>query len=90
MEDDAALAAGAQHLLVDNQPPERLAAWARTAGPGIEIQASGGITPESARRYAVAGATLISIGSLTHSARAAAMRCELTVAPLPSLASRAV
>lgn len=82
----AALEAGARHLLVDNQPPERLAAWARSAGRGVEIQASGGIAPESARRYAEAGATLISIGALTHSAPAAAIRSEIV---LPAAARRA-
>jgi nicotinate-nucleotide pyrophosphorylase (carboxylating) len=72
-----ALAAGVTHLLVDNQPPERLAAWARRAGPAVTIQASGGITLENARRYADAGANLIAIGALTHSAPAAPIRCEI-------------
>ncbi len=76
---DAALAAGVTHILADNQSPDRILAWARRAGPGITIQASGGITPETARAYAEAGATLISIGALTHSAPAVAMRCDVTV-----------
>ena len=38
---DEALAAGARHILADNQPPERIAVWARLAGPGVAIQASG-------------------------------------------------
>ena len=75
VEDDAqlerALAAGVRHLLVDNQPPERVAAWVRRAGPEVTVQASGGITPETARAYAEAGAHLISMGALTHSAPAA-------------------
>ena len=74
---DAALAAGVNHLLVDNQTPERLGAWARRAGPGITIQASGGIRADTARAYAEAGAALIAIGALTHSAPAALIRCEL-------------
>ncbi|PYP68660.1 MAG: hypothetical protein DMD36_12330 [Gemmatimonadetes bacterium] len=65
------------HVLADNQPPQRIAAWARRAGPGVTIQASGGITPEGARAYAEAGATLISIGALTHSAPAAPIRYEI-------------
>ncbi len=73
----AALTAGVTHLLVDNQTPEKLAAWAQTAGPRVTIQASGGITVDTARAYAEAGATLIAIGALTHSAPAAAIRCEL-------------
>jgi nicotinate-nucleotide pyrophosphorylase (carboxylating) len=76
---DQALAAGARHVLADNQPPERIAAWVRRAGAGVTIQASGGITPETARAYAEAGATLISLGVLTHSPRAAPIRCDLTI-----------
>jgi nicotinate-nucleotide pyrophosphorylase (carboxylating) len=75
---ETALAAGASHLLVDNQPPERLAAWARRAGPAVTIQASGGITADNARAYAEAGASLIAIGALTHSAPAAPIRCDIT------------
>ncbi len=74
---EEALAAGVLHVLADNQPPQRIAAWARRAGPGVTIQASGGITPEGARAYAEAGATLISIGALTHSAPAAPIRYEI-------------
>ena len=73
----AALTAGVTYLLVDNQTPEKVAAWAQTAGPRVTIQASGGITADTARAYAEAGATLIAIGALTHSAPAAAIRCEL-------------
>lgn len=77
---EAALAAGVTHILADNQPPDRVAAWAHRAGPGVTIQASGGITPETARPYAEAGATLISVGALTHSVPAAPLRCEIAVA----------
>ena len=75
---DAALAAGVTHVLVDNQPPARLAEWARRAGPSVTIQASGGITLDNARAYAEAGASLIAMGALTHSARAVSIRCEIT------------
>jgi nicotinate-nucleotide pyrophosphorylase (carboxylating) len=73
-----ALAAGVTHLLVDNQPPERVAAWVKRAGPGITIQASGGITLENVRSYAEAGASLIAIGALTHSVMAVPITCVLT------------
>lgn len=76
---EEALAAGVRHVLADNQPPERVAAWVRRAGPRVTIQASGGITPETARAYAEAGATLISLGVLTHSPRAAPIRCDVTL-----------
>jgi nicotinate-nucleotide pyrophosphorylase (carboxylating) len=76
---DQTLAAGVRHVLADNQPPERIAAWVRRAGPRVTFQASGGITAETARAYAEAGATLISLGVLTHSTPAAPIRCDLTV-----------
>lgn len=74
---EQALTAGVCHILVDNQPPERVAAWVRRVGSEITVQASGGITVETARAYAEAGAKLISIGALTHSAPAAPVRCDI-------------
>ncbi|HXF95154.1 MAG TPA: carboxylating nicotinate-nucleotide diphosphorylase [Gemmatimonadales bacterium] len=74
---EEALAAGVTHIVADNQPPERIAQWARRAGPGVTIQASGGITPATARAYAVAGASLISMGALTHSVCAAPIGFEV-------------
>jgi nicotinate-nucleotide pyrophosphorylase (carboxylating) len=77
---EAALAAGVMRVLVDNQPPARVAEWVKRAGPKVAIEASGGITPETARAYAEAGATFISLGSLTHSVKAAAIRFEMQTA----------
>ena len=74
---DTALAAGVTHVLVDNQTPERLGVWKRRAGAAVTIQASGGITADTARAYAEAGASLIAIGALTHSAPAAPIRCDI-------------
>lgn len=76
-----ALAAGVTHILADNQPPQRIAVWARRAGPAVTLQASGSISPDTARAYAVAGATLIAIGALTHSAPAAPIRLDMAPAP---------
>lgn len=75
-----AIAARVPHLLVDNQPPERVAEWAGRAGADVTIQASGGITIETARAYAAAGAHLLAIGALTHSASAVAIRCDIVTA----------
>jgi nicotinate-nucleotide pyrophosphorylase (carboxylating) len=75
-----ACAAGATRLLVDNQPPETVGDWGRRAralSPGIEIEATGGITLENVRDYAEAGADYISIGALTHSVRAADIALEV-------------
>jgi nicotinate-nucleotide pyrophosphorylase (carboxylating) len=49
----------------------------RRAGPAVTIQASGGITLANVAEYARAGAHLISVGALTHSAPAAPIRFEL-------------
>ena len=78
---DAALAAGVTRILADNQPPPRIAEWARRVGPGVAIEASGGITPHTARAYAEAGARYISLGAITHSVKAVAIRLDVT--PLP-------
>jgi nicotinate-nucleotide pyrophosphorylase (carboxylating) len=75
-----ACAAGATRLLVDNQTAERVREWgtlARSLRPGIEIEATGGITLENVRAYAEAGADFISIGALTHSVRAADLAIEV-------------
>jgi nicotinate-nucleotide pyrophosphorylase (carboxylating) len=74
---EEALAAGVTHVLADNCSPATIAAWVRRAGPGVTIQASGGITADNVAAYAAAGAHLISVGALTHSAAAAAIGFEL-------------
>ncbi len=74
---EVALAAGVRHLLLDNQTPEQVARWVRQAGPNVTIQASGGITESTARAYAEAGAHLLAVGQITHSVRAAAIRCDV-------------
>jgi nicotinate-nucleotide pyrophosphorylase (carboxylating) len=65
-----ACAAGADRLLVDNQLPDTVRSWgaiARELRPGIEIEASGGVTLDTVRAYAEAGADYVSVGALTHS-----------------------
>jgi nicotinate-nucleotide pyrophosphorylase (carboxylating) len=77
---EEACAAGATRLLVDNQSPTTVRAWARRARelvPGIEIEATGGITLANVREYAEAGVDFVSIGALTHSAVAADIGLEI-------------
>ena len=78
---ETALDAGVTHILADNQRPERVAAWVRRVGAGVTVQASGGISPKRARAYAEAGAGLIAIGALTHSALAVPV--PFAVSPSP-------
>lgn len=77
---EQACAAGATRLLIDNQVPETVRAWAKVAralAHGIAIEATGGMTLENVRSYAEAGADFISIGALTHSVRAADVSLEI-------------
>jgi nicotinate-nucleotide pyrophosphorylase (carboxylating) len=66
-----ALDGGAEALLLDNMTPEQVKASiarVRERGLTIPIEASGGITLETIRAYALAGPDFISSGALTHSA----------------------
>jgi nicotinate-nucleotide pyrophosphorylase (carboxylating) len=77
---EEACAAGATRLLVDNQAAETVREWAiraRELVPGIEIEATGGITLANVRSYAEAGVDFISIGALTHSVIAADLGIEV-------------
>ncbi|MBA3239651.1 MAG: nicotinate-nucleotide diphosphorylase (carboxylating), partial [Acidobacteria bacterium] len=68
-----AVRSGADIILLDNLSPEetaRMVEVARALAPNLLLESSGGITLENVRAYAEAGANLISIGALTHSARA--------------------
>ncbi len=68
-----AIKSGADILLLDNQTPEetaRLVLLARELASHVMLESSGGIALENVRGYAEAGVDLISIGALTHSARA--------------------
>ncbi|HEV2915509.1 MAG TPA: carboxylating nicotinate-nucleotide diphosphorylase [Pyrinomonadaceae bacterium] len=68
-----AIQQGADIILLDNLSPEetaRMVAVARELDPKVTLESSGGITLENVRAYAQAGVDLISIGALTHSARA--------------------
>jgi nicotinate-nucleotide pyrophosphorylase (carboxylating) len=79
---EQACAARATRILVDNQSPETLRSWAQVARrlrPGIEVEATGGITLANVRAYAEAGADFVSIGALTHSVQAADIALDVSV-----------
>ncbi|HLJ45783.1 MAG TPA: carboxylating nicotinate-nucleotide diphosphorylase [Bryobacteraceae bacterium] len=65
-----ALAAGATHLLLDNLNPAEAREWINHIKGRATVELSGGITLENVRAYAEAGADYVSVGALTHSARA--------------------
>jgi len=66
-----AIAARADLVLLDNMSVAQVEEAARAAhAAGILVEVSGGVTLDRAAAYAGAGADFISVGALTHSARA--------------------
>jgi nicotinate-nucleotide pyrophosphorylase (carboxylating) len=66
---EAALAAGAPRLLLDNMSPEEVAAAVARVAGRAEIEVSGGVTPDTILVYAtIDGVDYVSMGALTHSA----------------------
>lgn len=63
-------------VLLDNMSPQMVAAAVNLCGGICKTEASGGITKDNVREYARAGVTAISIGALTHSAKAADLSLE--------------
>jgi nicotinate-nucleotide pyrophosphorylase (carboxylating) len=68
-----AIEAGADIVLLDNQTPEeaeKLVELSRQLNPNVLLEASGGMDLDRVRLFAEAGVDLISVGRLTHSAKA--------------------
>jgi nicotinate-nucleotide pyrophosphorylase (carboxylating) len=69
---------GIDVILLDNMEPTEMRE-AVAAGKGkVKFEASGGITLKNVRRIAASGVDYISVGALTHSARAIDLSLELT------------
>ena len=74
---EEALGAGATMLLLDNFTVEGVrSAVARIRGR-VPVEVSGGVTLATVRAYAEAGADLIAVGALTHSAPSADISLEI-------------
>ena len=67
---DIAIDAGARRLLLDNMRVAELIECVARAGGQAQLEASGGVTLDNVREIAETGVDFISIGALTHSARA--------------------
>jgi len=76
---EQALAAGADVVLLDNFSPAMLRRAVAMNGGRALLEASGGVTLETAREVAATGVDLVSCGALTHSARAIDLSLELTL-----------
>jgi nicotinate-nucleotide pyrophosphorylase (carboxylating) len=94
---EAALAAGADRLLLDNMTPEELRGAvalrdAATGGDGrvARLEASGGIGLDNVAEVAATGVDFISVGALTHSAPALDLSMVLEPADRPAVSERDV
>jgi nicotinate-nucleotide pyrophosphorylase (carboxylating) len=74
-----ALDAGATSLLLDNFTPDAVAEAVRFVAGRAEVEVSGGVTMETVVAYAKAGPDSISLGRLTHSARAADVAMDVAL-----------
>jgi nicotinate-nucleotide pyrophosphorylase (carboxylating) len=65
---EEALAAGAERILLDNPTPDLVREAIRRVGDPERLEVSGGITLASVQSLVEAGARVISVGRITHSA----------------------
>ncbi|HEV8494407.1 MAG TPA: carboxylating nicotinate-nucleotide diphosphorylase [Candidatus Angelobacter sp.] len=83
---EEALADGAEAILLDNMSPQQVRqsvevvrnATQKQAGRWIPTEASGGINLDNIRAFAETGVDFISVGALTHSAKAADISMSIT------------
>jgi nicotinate-nucleotide pyrophosphorylase (carboxylating) len=78
---DQALTAGVESLLLDDMSPaetKKAVGIVHGRGLAIELEASGGITLENIRKYALAGVDHISVGALTQSSVAVELSMRVT------------
>ncbi len=74
---EEALKAGADIVLLDNMSPEEMRQAVTLAKGRALTEASGGVTLENVRAIAETGVDLISVGALTHSAKALDISLDL-------------
>ena len=73
-----ALAAGADHLLLDNMGPETLREAVALVAGRVPCEASGGVRLDTIAAIAATGVTYVSVGRLTQSAPAADVGLDFT------------
>ena len=75
---DEAIAEGADRILLDNPTPELVRAAIARVGDPMRLEISGGVRLENLRAFVDAGARVLSVGRLTHSAPALDLSLEVT------------
>lgn len=74
---DAAVAAGADVILLDNMKPAQIETAIQRIGGRALVEISGGVNLQNLPDYLLPGVDVISIGALTHSAPAADLSMEV-------------
>jgi nicotinate-nucleotide pyrophosphorylase (carboxylating) len=74
---EEAIEAGADRILLDNPTPELVREAVARAGDASGLEVSGGVTIENVRALVDAGARVVSVGRLTHSAPALDLSLEI-------------
>ncbi|MCZ2109595.1 MAG: carboxylating nicotinate-nucleotide diphosphorylase [Dehalococcoidia bacterium] len=77
---EAALAAKPEWVLLDNMPIAAMAEAVRKTAGRAKLEASGGVSIDTVREIAETGVDAISVGALTHSARALDISLDLSFA----------
>ena len=72
-----AIEAGADIIMLDNMSPDEMRHIVGLTPSQVKTEASGGITLANVRRVATSGVNTISVGALTHSAKALDISLEL-------------
>ncbi len=72
---------GIDVILLDNMTPAQIREAVALREDNIKFEASGGITLKNVNRIATTGVDYISVGSLTHTARAIDIGLEMTHVP---------
>jgi nicotinate-nucleotide pyrophosphorylase (carboxylating) len=80
---EEALAAGADHILLDNMTLDELREAVALVAGRAKTEASGGVRLANAADIAATGVDYISVGALTHSARAVDFSLEIVEEPVP-------
>ncbi len=76
-----ALAGGADTIMLDNFSLDDLRAGVALIGDRAVVEASGGVTLDTVAAIAATGVDVISVGALTHSARAIDLGLDVSITP---------
>lgn len=76
---EIALAAGAGFILLDNMSVDEVRSCAELAQGRTRLEVSGGLRPGNLRDYALTGVDRLSLGSLTHGARAVDVALDIAL-----------